>query len=207
MKTILLILTSVVLFMSVGCEKEELVNTWVQGTVVNGDDQTYIPDALIYLMSNDKPFTGGFSDWEYVDSMLTDSEGYFRFDYQARENTRYGVYPKKEHFFDYRQVQFQSRSQKEAGIKPPLFPKAYLEIRVQDEPPYSGINSMHIDTPFGQETIEIKGDPIDTTVIRWLHPPSELYGWFYHLDTGWSEPFGAYATCSQFDTCYHEIVF
>jgi len=162
------------------------------------------------MMTNSIFFTTGSGEWYPVDSMITDENGVFHFDFEVSDEVeRVGFYPKKEHYFDYGKVIHYGLSEMEAGVKPPLYPKSYLKISVKDEPPFSNYTGMHIPPLLSQDNIEIAGNPIDTTVYMWLHGnESLLLGWYYHnVDSTWVSESGGWVSCPSFDTCSYEILF
>ena len=201
----------VISMVSISCNKsKDLVDTWAQGVVIDAVSMNPIADATVYLMKNEDGISVAFYAWEAIDSILTDETGSFRFDYQNNsfEGPSYNIYAKHEHHFDYKEVQNYTGSQKREGVNLALFPKAYLQIRVKDEPPYSGYESMHIPTLVGQDRIDISGSPIDTVVTRYLHGnESELLLWFYHDNGDWIQNAASISACNSYETCYFEIIF
>lgn len=195
------------------CNKEELRESFVDGVVIDAESREAIPYTKIYLMMTDDIFfttTGTVDSWYPVDSSITDENGVFHFDFEIDEDVvRIGVYPQREHYFDYRRVLHYSSTEMEAGIKPALRPKSYLEIKVKDEPPFSDYTGIRIPTVPSQELILLEGNPIDTTVYMWLHGgESLLMGWYYrNPDTSWVTQPGGWVSCPSFDTCTYEIRF
>jgi hypothetical protein len=197
----------------ISCDKEEIRKSFVDGVLVTAQTHEPIPYAKIYLMMTDDIFfttSGTLDAWYPVDSSVTDDNGAFHFDFEIDEDVvRIGVYPQKEHYFDYRRVIHYSSTEMEAGIQPDLSPKSYLKIRVKDEPPFSDYTGIRIPTVPSQELILLEGNPIDTTVYMWLHGgESLLMGWYYrNTDTTWVSESGGWVGCPSFDTCSYEILF
>ena len=207
----ILIVSSMVSF---SCNKsKDLLSSSAKGIVINARTMDPIPFAKVSLVSNTSMFFTGdkIDEWDTIDSLITDEEGNFQFDYSidTDEVHRVGVHVSKEHYFEYKEVQHYGTGELRNGIQPPLFPKAYLQIKIKDEPPYSAYKSMHIPTLVSQDKIEILGNPIDTVVTKWLHGgESDLLKWFYHKDNGeWVENGFSISACNSFDTCYYEILF
>ena len=209
---VILFILSAFSLVSISCNKsKDLVDTWAQGVVVDTNSLNPISDAKVYLMKNDAGITVAFDAWEPVDSVVTDETGSFRFDYQKNElgGPGYNLYAKHEHHFDYKEVKNYTGSQRREGVNLALFPKAYLQIRVKDEPPYSAYESMHIPTLVGQNSIDISGSPIGTVVTRYLHGgEGEMLDWFYHKQNGeWIQSAEFISPCNSYETCYFEIIF
>lgn len=209
-----LIILGFLTFYFTACEKEAPTKSFTDGFFINAESFEAIPYVKVYLMmTNSVFFTSdhGHKSWYKVDSVITNENGVFHFDFEvSSEVVRVGLYAQKEHYFDYKKVLHYSLGEMERGdVKPPLYPKSYLQIKVKDELPFSDYQSMHIPVISFQPSINITGNPIDTTVYLWLHGnESTLIDWFYHNpDSTWVQDFGGWVGCPSFDTCYYEILF
>jgi hypothetical protein len=194
----------------ISCDKEdEFKVTFADGVVTNTESSEPVPYAKVYLMKNESDLSVDFPSWEKMDSLITDEHGVFHFDFEASSSILYGFYVLKEYFFSYEKVYHYTRGEMQTGVKPPLSPKSYLEIRVKDEPPFSDYTGIRIPTVPSQELILLEGNPIDTTVYMWLHGgESLLMGWYYrNTDTTWVSESGGWVGCPSFDTCSYEILF
>lgn len=207
------LLFSLLLFIccAASCDKKsDLEKVSTDGIIIDANSEAPIPFAKVYLMSTTSIFFSSFGDWDIMDSLITDENGVFRFDFKISDDIeRLGFYIQKEHYFDYQHVKDIDLPQIKEGVSLYLSPKSYLEIRVLDEAPFSEYKSMHIPPLLSQPNLEITGNPIDTTVVMWLHgDESLLMGWFYHNDDStWVSESSNYVSCPSFDTCYYEILF
>ena len=208
---IIIIISSMVF--SISCNKsKDLISSSASGIVIDAKTMDPIPYAKVNLVSTTSMFFTGIQleSWDVIDSLVTDEEGNFQFDFSINDEvSRVGVYVNKEHYLDYKEVKHYGLGELRDGIQPSLFPKAYLQIRIKDEAPYSEYMSMHIPTLVSQNTIEISGSPIDTVVTKWLRAgESDNLLWFYHDSNGeWIEDGTFISACNAFDTCYYEIIF
>jgi hypothetical protein len=193
------------------CKKNDLRKSFADGVVTDAESLEPIPYAKVYLMmTNSIFFTTGSGEFYRVDSIIIDKNGVFHFDFEVSDEVeRVGFYLQKEHYFDYEKVIHYGLSEMESGVKPPLYPKSYLKIRVKDEPPFSDYTGLHIPVISFQPSIWLEGNPLDTTVYLWLHgQESTLIDWYYHNpDSTWVQDFGGWVGCPSFDTCSYEILF
>ncbi len=208
-ETLCYLLVLSLICLAASCKKEEIKTSLAHGVVFNIKSGEPIPFAKVFLMGNESQINiVDFNYWYIMDSIKTDEYGAFHFDYVIPEDTHIGFYKQKEHYFDYKEVYYPSLPQLDS-LRLPLYPKSYLKIRVKDELPFSGYTSMHIPTLLTQEALQVTGNPIDTTVVMWLHDEEALLvDWFYHdTDTTWIHDGGGYVSCPSFDTCDYQIIF
>ena len=208
-----IVILMMISLISISCNKsKDLISSSASGVVIDAKTMDPIPFAKVNLVSNTSMFFTGdeLESWDVIESLTTDDEGNFHFDFTINDEvSRVGVHVNKDHYFDYKEVHHYGLGELRNGIQPSLFPKAYLQIRIKDEAPYSDYRSMHIPTLVSQNTIEISGSPIDTVVTKWLRgDESDNLLWFYHDTNGeWIEDGTIISACNSFDTCYYEIIF
>ncbi len=202
------LLFTITLLLAASCEKkDDFVSFSSTGTLINGDNQEPITNTKVYRMQYTLPEGVSFERWDYVDSTYTDENGEFHFDFDANTSYRHGFYARIEHYFDYRQVAQPGSTKIREGFTLPLFPKAYLEVRVKDELPYSGIDTMQFSLTAFHPTEWLYGNPIDTTVITVMRPDeTQAFLWNFPIDGIWYKD-GDWVSCPAFDTCYYEITF
>ncbi len=211
----LLFLFSLGFLVILGCDKgPNYISAFVKGRLTDLNSKEPIPNNLVYLMEAKTEYGNGvnpavFEAWDRIDSTITNEKGEFEFSFQSRDIYNYGFYTLAEHFFDYHQIFMIGGIHYDGKVVPvTLHPKAYLRMRVLDEFPFSGIDSIRFSTDGPQPGgLGAFGNPIDTTLIQWIAPDEyRNISWFF-LHEGKSTRAGDVVFCPSFDTCNYEIRF
>ena len=188
-----------ILYYLYGCNKnDEVVRTYVQGTVISFyDSSIVVPFATVYLHRG--------QDNIKIDSVKTNSQGQFRIDFSPDKNTMYGVTAKQAKYFESSKTYFYNNTTfpNFDKVKIRAYSKSYIRVRIKDETRnerYSGVRLNH--TAFSRFNL-IYGYPlVDTTIIVEGYFENQYFGWgFLYPDNIWgSEKVIKFNTPTPLDT-------
>lgn len=213
MKNYVSILSVITLLLLSGCDiltpsEDEPLLDHISGQAINVNTQEGVADALIKVRMKGAETSW---KWEWIDSTMTDEDGYFDMSYMIPDETTRLVAKgfKDGHFeltddipaFTY------SRDSTIVG----MYPKTYLRIRIEDEYPYD--YSKYVGIQLSHTTF-VPNDtfyqyPLDTTVIIAANPIKTNNGYnslgyslvYDRPNTVGSLNIIPQVSCPQFDTC------